>query len=504
MATTQTPEHGSPEWWLERLNRKLVERFERLRRYQAYYEGEHRLAFASKRFREAFGGLFSEYAENFCELVVDALEERLTVEGFRMGLDSGDGDPLEQEKADQDAWRIWQTNQLDAWSQSAHTTALVKEEAYALVSPFPAEWPAENVPLITIEDPLEMIVERSASDRRKRLAGFKRWIDDDGRLVATLYLPGGIYKYVSKRKPRDDGRRAERIPWEPRQVEGEEWPLPNPLEVVPIVPIVNRPRLNGTGRSELKSVVPVQDAVNKLVSDMLLAAEFGAFRQKYATNVPFEIDEETGKPKEPFKIAVDRLLVVEPNEAGEPEPRLGEFEQTDLAPYVKAIEQRIQHIASITRTPPHYLLGQAGSFPSGESLKATETGLVAKARRRMRYFGEDWEEVERLAFLALDDPRAKAVDSETIWQDPESRTEGEHVDALLKLKTLDVPTEILWEKAGFTPQQVARMRSMREAEALSIAAAFDPFRATAPTPAQPAPAQPAPAAAPAPGQPPQA
>ena len=52
----------------------------------------------------------------------------------------------------------------------------------------------------------------------------------------------------------------------------------------------------------------------------------------------------------------------------------------------------IQHVAAQTRTPPHYLLGAMGSFPSGESLKATETGLVAKVRRKMLSFGEGWEE----------------------------------------------------------------------------------------------------------------
>ena len=47
---------------------------------------------------------------------------------------------------------------------------------------------------------------------------------------------------------------------------------------------------------------------------------------------------------------------------------------SDLQTYVRAIEMLIQHVAAQTRTPPHYLLGAMGSFPSGESLKATEQG----------------------------------------------------------------------------------------------------------------------------------
>ena len=31
----------------------------------------------------------------------------------------------------------------------------------------------------------------------------------------------------------------------------------------------------------------------------------------------------------------------------------------------------------------------------------------------------------------------------------------------MKLQSLGVPDEVLWEKAGFTPQEIARMSAMR-------------------------------------------
>lgn len=64
----------------------------------------------------------------------------------------------------------------------------------------------------------------------------------------------------------------------------------------------------------------------------------------------------------------------------------------------------------------------------------------------------------RLAFAVADDPRSKVTDAETLWEDPEARTEGEHVDALLKLSTLGVPQEQLWQDAGYSPQDIARFR----------------------------------------------
>jgi hypothetical protein len=182
------------------------------------------------------------------------------------------------------------------------------------------------------------------------------------------------------------------------------------------------------------------------------------------------VDPENGRPLEPWKAAIDRWA-----STAAPDAKFGTFDATDLTPYVKSIEQTIQIIASTTRTPPHYLLGQAGSFPSGESLRAAETGLVAKALRRQRDFGEGWEEAMRLAFLTLGDTaRSSATDAETIWKDAETKTESEHVDALVKLQSLGVPKEQLWEDAGYSPQQIERFKTMATEESLATMPATTP------------------------------
>lgn len=67
---------GSPEWWLRELDKELDERAGRIEVYDDYYySGRHPLAFASDRFRKTFGGLFREFADNWCELVVDAVAD---------------------------------------------------------------------------------------------------------------------------------------------------------------------------------------------------------------------------------------------------------------------------------------------------------------------------------------------------------------------------------------------------------------------------------------------
>ena len=431
---------GSSDWWLAVLGRRLDQRMSRLIKLTDYYAGRHALAFASDKFRLAFGGLFGDFAINYSSLVVDALEERIAVEGFRIG---------NEKQGDNDAWDIWQANGLDAASSIAHREALIKGEANILV------WPEEGrPPRITIEDALQTTVAVVHGDLRARRAALKRWTDEYGYVRANLYFPDRVEKYRSA-SPVTVVDALSGPRWERYYERGETWPLENPLGAVPMVSLINQRRLDGTGESELTPIIPLQNILNKIEADMIVASEYGAFRQRWATGIQIPVDPETGKPVEVFKPAIDRVW-----HASSKDAKFGEFEQTDLAPYVAAIEATIQSIASISRTPPHYLLGQSGNFPSGESLKATETGLVAKAHDRMRTFGEAWEEVIRLSFIALEDERGEIANSETIWRDPESRSESEHIDALMKLKSLGIPNEILWEKAGFSPQEIERINAI--------------------------------------------
>lgn len=449
------PDPYSSEWWLERLGRELDTRDRTMDLYERYYNGVQPLNLASDKFRKAFGPTYGAFADNFCKLVVQAVDERLTVDGFRWNDDTGS----------KKAWRIWQANKLDSMSQRAHRESLVKGDCPVIVGPSPV---AGMLPIIRPQEP-EQVVIAYGDDPLERLCAMKRWHTVDDRVLATLYFPDRIEKYERVQRPTGST-------WTPRIVDGEPWPLPHDLGVVPVVALVNDPDLENDGASEIASVIPLQNALNKMLVDMLVSAEYSAFRQRWITGMEIPIDPETQKPVEPFRAAVDRLWVARDKEA-----RFGDFDQTDLAPYVKGIELLIQHIASTTRTPPHYLMGQSGAFPSGESLKSTETGLVAKAHRRMRDFGEAWEEVMRIAFRASGDlKRSEHESGETIWRDPEYRTEGEHIDALLKLASLDVPREQLWEDAGYSPQQIERFAELRSAADLIR---IEPGMTSAPMPA---------------------
>jgi hypothetical protein len=442
-------EPTSPLQLLKQLEVELADRQVTLQRLQDYHDGKHRLAFTSEKFRQSFGGMFAAFADNWCQLVVDAVEERLNVEGFRHGEDPN---------SDKDAWAIWQRNNLDADSQLAHSEALIKGDSYALV------WADdEGQPKVSIESPRDVIVRFEPGDRKERIAALKRWKDDDG-FHAILFTKNYVYKF-----DKDNGD-AE---WHACHTTTEPWPLVNVMGVVPVVPLVNRASLTSHfGVSEFLNVIPQQDAVNKLLADMLVASEYIAFPQRYVTGLEIPVDE-NGREKAPFQIALDKLLIAE-----DPQAKFGTLSAGDLQNYVTGIETLVQHIASQTRTPPHYFyLG--GNFPSGDAIKSAETGLVAKARRKMRFFGEAWEEVMRLCFKVLDDPRGDITNGETIWADPEYRSESELADALIKRSSIGVPRQQLWEDAGYTQTQISRFRTMEADDALNALLNPAPMQAPA-------------------------
>lgn len=500
------------------LAKRLDDRAPKIEKYERYYEGRHNLRFATRKYREAFGALFREFADNWCGVIVDSTVERMRVEGFRFpggedeetpflnpaapeppNLRKAEGgsacggctmfsngtcwgygnypvrpgqvcDSFEasgsavvpeavaeaMETSDAEAWQIWQRNNLDMYSDIAHETMLVTGHAYVIVGPREGD---NDAPLITVEHPLEVITQHAAGDPKHITAALKRWWDEEtGVTYATLYTPYKVYRYQGTNES-TEVRTVGAQSWIPRR--GAEFESDNPFDgVVPVVPLTNRQKLNGAGRSELIDLIPLQDAVNKLTNDMLVASEFSAFRQRILTGMEIPEDEHGNIiPDFDLKASINRLLVIKDEDA-----KVHEFGVTDLSNYVTGIEHLRDSMAAISRTPPQYLIGKVVNV-SGEALKAAESGLVQKVKRRARFTGEGWEEVMRLAFLlAGNSGKAEAYDAETIWGNPEIMSDAAMADSLAKWAGLGVPKQALWERGGASPTEVRRWLQLRAQE----------------------------------------
>lgn len=446
---------NSPGWWLDRLIKKLGARRDRYDLLDDYYTGENGIPVrADKAVREAYRRLMRVARTNFAELVVEAVRERMVPVGFRTGAE---GDDL----GDSEAWRIWQANALDADAGLVHRASLSLSDAAVIVGGIDNEIGA---PLITPEDPREVITERDPIRRRRTRAALKVFTDDvDGRDRAFLYLPG--YVFTASRSHSTPG--VGPFIWD---ASGWEWDGPAgklPAPVVPVVSFPNRDSLRGrpeggSSWGEFEPHLPILDRINYTILNRLEVATLQAFRQRALKGVPDKDNEGNEIDYDDIFAADPGALWVMPASA-----ELWESGQVDLGPIRSAIRDDVQDLAAVTRTPLFYLTPDAANG-SAEGASLAREGLVFKTSDRILQASESWEQVMSLAFLfAGDEQRAKRADMEVLWAPPERFSLAERYDAASKAIAAGVPWRtVMTEILQFSPQKVDRMEGERTTDAL--------------------------------------
>jgi hypothetical protein len=257
--------------------------------------------------------------------------------------------------------------------------------------------------------------------------------------------------------------------WAPREMGVEPNPQPNPIGLVPMVELPNRPLLADDPISDVSGVIAMQDAVNLLWSQLFTASDFASFPQRVVLGAEppkTPILDANGqvigtKPVPLEKFAVDRVLWLSSDKAS-----IGSWPAANLEAYTKVIEVAVGHIAAQTRTPQHYLIGKMANL-SGDALIAAETGQVKKCEQKQLWYGQALREVFQLIALTQgDEAKARGLSAGTVmWADAESRSMAQLTDSLLKLKQIGFPFEALALRYGLTPTEVADLMKMREQEA---------------------------------------
>lgn len=411
--------------------------------FDNYYKGNHRLAYATSKYREAFGRLLSESALNFCELAVNVVSSRIEVAGF-----SADDTAV----ADS-AWRAHQDLGLDGSLSVAYRQALIYGESYLLSDP--------KAQTVTVEDTRQMFVQKNPANPTQIKYAFKGYLDTTtGYSHGVLYEPDAITTFRSREPSRIDPLTGLPSLLSPNlRAAGIDWMImdeqPNTLGRVPVFVLSHSPDANHRGVSALRNLIPVQDAINKLANDMIIASEFQAFRQRVLTGVEIPKDPETGEPlrKHQLEASMARLWSFEPAEA-----KVTDLAETSLANYSDAMRALIGSFGVIAVLPPTYLVGAIGSSlsnVSGEAVAALELAHVARCEELQRQWRGPITEAMRLA-LGIDG----RLDVE--WrpvQRPSLSTLGDYA---VKAASIGVPKEELFRALGYSPTQIAKMLSAAE------------------------------------------
>lgn len=463
---------NSPGWWLRRLIAELGKRQRRYNRLDDYYRGECDLPEGAENAREAYRRFQRKARTNFAELLVEAVRERMVPVAFRSG-DSGN------DTIDKLAWRIWQANCLDADAALVHRSSLTMSDAYAIVGG-PDEY-LGGLPLITPEDPRQVITAQDPMRRRRVVAALKVFTDDVQELdLAYVYLPGYVFRASRRRAPSNKMFSFNMTGWD--WIESDN-PQKLPYPVVPVVRFPNRADLSGNVTlGEFETVIDVLDRINHTVLQRLVITALQAFRQRAIKGDLPEKDLD-GNP-----IDYAGIFSADPGAlwrlpAG---VDLWESSQTDLTSILSGARHDIQDLAAISRTPLFYLTPDAASG-SAEGASLAREGLTFKTADRIAQATESWEQTLALALLFSNENITSPPEIQVKWQAVDLASMAERYDAASKAGPAGLPwRNVMEDVLGFPPQEVDRMAAERTADALLFGppiAAPATAAVTAPAPA---------------------
>lgn len=452
-------------WALSHYKSNLCKRYAT---YEAYYRGDQPLAFATDKFRNTFGSIFREFAENLCSPVVDALSDRLEITGFKTnmgtvtqtqertsaaGIESVHTKVERQDPVADQCYEIWTRNRMDLKAGEVHTESLKLGDAYVIV------WPGENNEAeIWPQAGWNCHLQYDPNVQGRVLKASKVWWNEiEKHWYLNLYYPERIEKYVQQNTAAQlaDNLHA----FAPYEV------VNNPYGQVPVFHFPNA-RVRKNGVSELQGILPIQDGLNKACMDMIIAMEFASFKQRYVIGLEVEVDETTGEPMDPTakNYGVDRLLAI-----SDPDAKVGQWDATDLSQFLRVQEKFWASAARISGTPLHYFFITQGDFPSGEAMKSAEARFVKKIKDRQTAFGNVWEDVLKFCLLIDHQARDENLVVSAEWVNASPRSEAEIADTAVKKKSVGVSRSQILRELGYDEEEISQMLQESDADAMRSA-----------------------------------
>lgn len=418
----------------------LHPRMERYKLYRNYYEGVHPVAYASDKWRNQFWRLFRHFSLNLCSSVVDVQADMLEIVGFTSSaatvgvahatdpLDTSKPRAVVNDPLAADAWNAWERNGMDVLSDQVHRDAFLYGDGFLMAQP------GDNGLALWPQQPHSMAVRYSQDVPPFIECAAKVWYQDNKTVRLNVYSLDAVRRWTAIV---DEG-----VPLAPQQFSLLSID-PNPLEDrVPVFHFPNK-AVGMYGTSELRDVLPVQDELNKIVMDMIVAMEFQAFRQRWVAGIELETDE-GGRPIPPQHGPGEIFTFPSAEDI-----KVGEFAQGEIGPFIAAKNAAEADIARVSGIPLHYFFVTTGEAASGEALKTAEFRFARKAARHKRIFGRRWESV--VAALASSPPQ----DFNAVWANLSPRSDAEQGVYLLQKKAMGVPNAQLQKELGYDDDQIA-------------------------------------------------
>lgn len=448
---------------------------------------------AAPAWSEAYQAFHSTTRTNFAEPLVRSATDRMTPLGFRTGAsDDDNGDNI--------AAQIWAENQMPVEQVDVLTDMLGLRYGYTMIGD---PLPGSKIPVITAEDPRQVITAHDPVNRRLVKAAIKEYRDPYEEIdVCWVYIRSDdpTKKAQAYRAWKRAGVGASRdssgmVGW----VGGNEWrwddPVDCPTNRVPFVRFMNR-----RGLSEFETHLGILDRLNRITLQRMLMAEIQAFRQRAVKNLPevypdnYPIAEMRGKPIDyagAFTPGPGSMWMV-PDGVD-----FWESQPIDLGPILNMEKHEIRNYAALSGMPMYYF-NPDDTNGSAEGASTQRESLVFRVKDRMTIADVGWAETMAHAFEVMEDSaRADVSKIETIWAPVENLSLAETYSAASQAKAAGLADRtIRREVLRMSPRQIQQAEAddardrVRQAREVRAAGSNVPQRPGQPAPQQGQPVQP--------------
>lgn len=404
---------------------------------------------------------------NVCRTITLAVKDELSVSGFNT-TEVADATGIKiQAKW---AWDLWIQAHLNAVQAEVHESALADRETFLII-----DWDylklrprlTHNYKYTSVDvggdgQGVWMLYENDDVNQPATCA-IKQWTQivtdsDTGRETSyqrrTIYYPDHIEKWSY-----DAGWQHYKEPRTDPAIPPEPWPIPwtNSTGLPLGIPVIHFRNVNLT--PEAWDAIPLQDAINKTLIDILASNDLTAFQMLAALGWYPTTD------GEPPTANGSNLLKVGPGQfigTKDPRGKIQVIEGADPTPLVNTLKDLVLMAAQITSTPTSRFT-TTKLIASQETLKEQNLQLKKKAQDRRILFGDAWEMCMETARKVANTFGSAGLDETisftTIWKDNQT------LEELTAKKALGIPEEILWAEAGYTSEQIVTMKATPQYQA---------------------------------------
>jgi len=411
---------------------------------------------------ETFGGF--EFRLNIVQSVIRTVTEKLSVIGF---------DSLDKEAISW-AQEVWDLNNLDALQDDIYEAALRDGAHYVIV-----DYPVEKGYPRWLPQTHYTEVEAGGDgngckifypqgdpnlDPIVAVKYWTEWIEQKLTQRRTLYFPDKIAKYARTGGGGD---------WKPyKDSEDKEWPISwtdtdgTPLGIA-VVPFYNKSQA-----LEAADAIPLQDAANKAVVDLLSTEDQTAYRILVALGFIPTSDGLDLKSDQSNALEVQPGIIIGTTKS-KTEADVKAIEPAQLSPMMDMVQQIIMWLALVTDTPVSRFI-TTKLIASDETLKEQEAPLIAKVENRQKLFGGAISRCMtlsmKLARMYQMDPAAPIANAriKPIWKSAQSMKD--RLEELTSKQGLGVPQEQLWTEIGYDQEKITTWKAQAEKRAAEMQA----------------------------------